>query len=91
MPTPSVVNQPFIPLSIGQWLDPGGAVHAGRRVRGEAGQGRPLGGAACSESVTFSTISRGGRASVSVGRASAFGAFGSLRREDTALWVPTLL
>ncbi|XP_075833525.1 COX assembly mitochondrial protein 2 homolog isoform X1 [Microtus pennsylvanicus] len=31
-------------------------------MRGEAGQGRLLGGAACSESVTFLSISRGGRA-----------------------------
>ncbi|XP_050000307.1 COX assembly mitochondrial protein 2 homolog isoform X2 [Alexandromys fortis] len=35
-------------------------------MRGEAGQGHPLGGAACSESVTFLSISRGGRAAVAL-------------------------
>lgn len=46
-------------------------------MRGEAGQGRPLGGAAFSESVTFLSISRGGRAAVSVGRSSALGPLGA--------------
>lgn len=47
-------------------------------MRGEAGQGRPQRGAACSESVTFlSVFSRGARAAVSVGRASVLGPLGA--------------